>query len=600
MWKHGASRLLALALVWFSSALYAQDIDRKWLALLHFQHGQAQSDIDDATFFISDRGHRDPAAELQATIAAMQSDSLLRCRYPARYAYLRERGLVDEAEAATCGEYAAWRAKLNVDEVVLVMAASYLNSPSSMYGHTFLRLDPAGERSASAFLSHALNFAANIPPGENGMLYAYKGIFGGYPGHFSLQPYYEKIQEYNRLENRDMWEYGLNLTSEEIDRLLGHVWELRGVNFGYYFFDENCAYRLLEVLDVARPGVDLSDRFRYTAIPVDTVRAVAAAGLLAEVEYRPSKRVELDAVLQSLNDEQKQLVEALQDDVAVLGSAAYTRQSEADRAAVALASYRLLRYRRNRDARDSAAAQRSHALLREVGQYRAKLPAFAVPTPPRPDLAHGSGRASVSLGRSDGRDFVQGEWRISYHDALDPLPGYLPGATLAMGQLAFRQYREDGARLQYFDPLYIRSLSVRDRFFSPKSWQVRAGFTRLEGAEGAPMTARVKAGMGGSWSLLGGVSYLLPGVQIEHNSDAQQNWRLAPLVELGQLYQGEQVSVEVTATVSDFGRDGRRETVAASLAWAVGRNQSLRFSAAQRSIAERDSTEVQLSWRSYF
>ena len=61
------------------------------------------------------------------------------------------------------------------------------------------------------------------------------------------------------LENRDVWEYELNLEPHEIERLLAHTWELGFTRFDYYFFDENCSYHLLSLLDVARPGVELTD-----------------------------------------------------------------------------------------------------------------------------------------------------------------------------------------------------------------------------------------------------------------------------------------------------------------------------------------------------
>ncbi len=68
-----------------------------------------------------------------------------------------------------------------------------------------------------------------------------------------------------------------------------HVWELGPTRFDYYFFDENCAYHLLSLLEVARPGLQLTDRFRWWAIPSDTVRAVTdQPGLLKRVVYRPA------------------------------------------------------------------------------------------------------------------------------------------------------------------------------------------------------------------------------------------------------------------------------------------------------------------------
>ena len=96
-----------------------------------------------------------------------------------------------------------------------------------------------------------------------------------------------------RLENRDLWEYRLNLTQVETERMVEHVWELKQIQFDYFFFDENCSYRLLELLQVARPSLRLTEQFPLTAIPTDTVKAVKEAGLVEKIDYRPSREREL-------------------------------------------------------------------------------------------------------------------------------------------------------------------------------------------------------------------------------------------------------------------------------------------------------------------
>ncbi len=131
-------------------------------------------------------------------------------------------------------------------------------------------------------------------------MFAYRGIFGGYPGITSIKPYYEMIRLYNDIEHRDLWEYTLNLNQQEVDTLLAHTWEIQDKNFDYYFFDENCAYRLLALIDAARPGTDLLDEVSTHAIPSDTVRWVRDAGLLESIHYRPSAATSVAHSLDSL------------------------------------------------------------------------------------------------------------------------------------------------------------------------------------------------------------------------------------------------------------------------------------------------------------
>ena len=65
-------------------------------------------------------------------------------------------------------------------------------------------------------------------------------------------PYYMKVRIYNDVEWRDMWEYELDFKEEELSRLLDHLWELGGIYFKYYFFQENCSYHLLSLLEIVQ------------------------------------------------------------------------------------------------------------------------------------------------------------------------------------------------------------------------------------------------------------------------------------------------------------------------------------------------------------
>ncbi|MBC7366736.1 MAG: DUF4105 domain-containing protein, partial [Undibacterium sp.] len=198
---------------------------------------------------------------------------------------------------------------------VMIFPAAYLNSPSSMFGHTLLRIDQADVQSnKTALLSYAINFGAYIEGSDNSILYAWKGLMGGYPGLFALVPYQEKLSEYRSLENRDLWEYRLNLTQVETERMVEHVWELKQIQFDYFFFDENCSYRLLELLQVARPGLRLTEQFPLTAIPTDTVKAVKEAGLVEKIDYRPSRERELLERAKPLDSDEQQWVLKVSDD----------------------------------------------------------------------------------------------------------------------------------------------------------------------------------------------------------------------------------------------------------------------------------------------
>lgn len=269
--------------------------ERGWKALLHYGksiRGEDRSKIDDKKFFLSPHGRTDPQAELEATLrsfflADSKDGQSSICRFPARYAWLTEHLNIDRAQlpAASCSERDKSLGAIDAKSAVLVFPVGHINSPASMFGHTLIRIDGS---SKSNLISYAVNYsAANTD--SNGLQYAWKGLTGMYKGYYSLMPYYDKVREYNDLEHRDMWEYSLNLTTPEVERMLNHIWELQNIESSYYFLDENCSYNLMFLIEVARPELHLTDKAGFFVLPTDTVRSVMDAGIVEEVKYRPYK-----------------------------------------------------------------------------------------------------------------------------------------------------------------------------------------------------------------------------------------------------------------------------------------------------------------------
>src|SRR5690606_8833678 len=134
-----------------------------------------------------------------------------------------ELGIIDFPKDE-CKKYNTIIKRLNPKSVTLVFPSAHINSPASMFGHTFLRINSQYD---SKLLSYAVNYAADANPDkENGVVFAIKGLFGGYFGKYSLLPYYDKLKEYRDSEQRDIWEYDLDLTQEETLKMVRHIWEL--------------------------------------------------------------------------------------------------------------------------------------------------------------------------------------------------------------------------------------------------------------------------------------------------------------------------------------------------------------------------------------
>jgi hypothetical protein len=484
----------------------------EWLSLLHYagsgQSSEAyKSHVKDSRFFLVPDGRTNPASELLATIAAfyrtdISGDEHAQCKFIARLSLLKQqlRFTAESLPKVICAEYNDWRKHVRSDKVTLVFPAYHLNSPSSMFGHTLLRLDAAEDEGDSRWLSTAVNFGAKVTEADNSILYAYKGLVGGYSGIFVVDHYYKKIQEYNRIEHRDIWEYRLNLTREETERIVTHLWELQDIEFDYYYFDENCSYRLLELLDVARPGVELTKEFKLTAIPVDTVRAIADANMIVSATYRPSQVTLLLHVLEQIPKEDHDLIINLSHDITVSEQAAFKRLDNHRQKDIVDLAYQYLSYQQSNKKRDPASAKRRHQLLLLLNSYpKDTTEMAAMEAPVAPEKGHGSKRVTFGVGRRLDNTYVELDFKMSFHDLEDNEKGFLRGAQINIGSVQVRVQENDNVSLYRLDLIDIFSLTPRTQFIKPLAWKVYAGLERQLTNGIDQLTGHVTGGAGGSW-----------------------------------------------------------------------------------------------------
>ena len=489
----------------------------EWRTLLHWRG--RRSLVDDPAFFLAPNGKHNAGAELNATLAAFFAAppadlaKAAACRFPARLEWLSATLGIDRQRLPMpeCAEVEEIIRNLEPRGCVLVFPSAYMNTPASMFGHTLITV--RGKRRSDR-MNQAINYAALIPEKTNGFVFAFRGIFGFYPGYYSLMPYYQKIQEYSDLDQRDLWEYELNLTGPELRRVILHTWEMLGIYSDYYFLDENCSYKLLFTLEVARPGLSLVDHFqgfRSWVIPLDTIKVVRDAGLVTKVNFRPSLATQVRLDAQNLAPAEADLARQIS-----LGRLPPT--GLADRPGLApekagrildLSAEYLQSLRGRRQVPQADYQPRFMAILGE----RSRLPptpptppTAAATTPPSlaPDDGHGSGRLTLGTGYSEDRGFAGLGWRPAYHDLGDPPAGFSRGSAVDFVNLALRWYDdEDHPTLERLDLLRLRSYARRDPFYAPRSWEIGIGVTRerIHSSGEAIHAAYLNGGVGRTWDL---------------------------------------------------------------------------------------------------
>ncbi len=286
-----------------------------WLKLIHYKKNSDgyESELDSKNFFLSffskkkefPIGKWNPRIEFLSTFESFFADKRMFfnielhpiCAFPARFKYIKKllkesRKNPDIFPKVECKVFDLFLKEFHPESLSYLFASYYLGAPASIFGHTFLKINSREGR--EDILNYSINYAAN--PGDIDIFrYIFYGLFGGFKGYYSVLPYHIKVNEYNDIEERDLWEYELNLSDEQIDWILKHLWEV--ANFGYmdYFYaTENCSYQILTLLHVGLPDkINFIESLNGIVIPTETVKILNQLGLFKKRMYRPSLKSQI-------------------------------------------------------------------------------------------------------------------------------------------------------------------------------------------------------------------------------------------------------------------------------------------------------------------
>jgi hypothetical protein len=424
--------------------------------------------------------------------------------FPARKAWLAEKLNIQDFPQVSCKAYEKTLKRLSPTSATLVFPAAHINSPASMFGHTFLRIN---SKYNSKLLAYAINYAADADPKkENGVVFAIKGLFGGYYGKYSLLPYYEKLKEYRDTEKRDIWEYDLNLTPTETLRMVRHIWELNGTHSYYYFFTENCSYNMLWLMEIARPSVHLREHFTYEVIPLESVHATAQEGLIESHHFRPSKRTVLLKYEELIEPKYINKVKTLQHNTQAINLLLQDTTIPLEQKRYILeAALEYLQYSYSKNDMDKKGyLDVFHKLsVARASLKKGKILHFENPQDPLD--GHRSFKVDVGvLDLHDTHNLLLG-FRPAYHTLQDPQYGFLRGTQIEFLNTQLNVTKDD-LSIEKLTILSISSFAQHTHLFSPLSWRMKLGFDRYSLEDIANFSLRV--GVGASWGNRYGYIYV--------------------------------------------------------------------------------------------
>ncbi len=526
-----------------------------WWRLLHYRHsllfGKVRSDLDGSGFFLSPNGKTDPIAELKVDLVAFGKNNLYgkqnltaQCAFPERYRFIKTELGLDILDQL-CPKLDEFLNQFDAQSATLVFSSAYPHNPGSMFGHTFLRINKKSKvkNQKQDILDFGISFAAVVGDNDNGFYFAWAGTTGGYPGKFSVLPYYVKVNEYSNSESRDIWEYDLNLNSEETNRLLRHIWELDNNSyFDYFFLDENCSFQILALLEVAKPQWNLTSGF-FHVIPAETVkRVVQSQGAVLNIKFRPSLRKKMFQLYDSLTDDEKGRFKDI--------SQGMREPTAQDSASVLDSVVTFETYEKQKNeghlSEEGKSILGSSLLRRSLISNQESRRLVPISEMTRPDLSHHSNRLALGAGfnefhggQGQSNRFEELGFRFAYHDILNSDLGFTPFTAIEFPGLVLRYYSQEKSleleRLQLLSITNLSPLSLLEKHFSwkadlklenPKDYScLNCHVAHGDGALGLATNLVSEAN----------IAYILFGGQLEVSESFKNGYRLGPQAEIAMI-----------------------------------------------------------------
>ena len=389
--------------------LHALATHPQWQHLLFYKHHKAEV-ISDNFYLTQPKAQPtkslNPYDELVATLQAANDKAIL-CHYPARYLWLSHQLPDFQVDLAACLDLPNAN-----QQVSLMLVSSYLKNPASSFGHVLVKTRDAkapssdshqaavqGGLSSEDLLNDTYNFGARIPSNENGVMYALKGLFGFYDAGFSKTEFFKQDAVYSKNEQRDMWEYVLNLDPFHTQLLNYHLYEAQQARFDYYFIKQNCGYRSGEILELVS-DIKTTERLGAWYAPdyvFDQLVEYQSTDepLIAAVRYLPSEQTQLRATFVQLPKKVQTAINAFIDSEDISTLAALSEKEQA------LATDFLILHRNYKISQDDTPEHR--AVKKALLSQRFLLPAdntlatLPVPDKPSPALSNKTTQTKVSI-----------------------------------------------------------------------------------------------------------------------------------------------------------------------------------------------------------
>lgn len=273
--------------------------DPIWNAL--FQNHLGSKKIQDPQFYLSKK--RELREEMIALLQGISSPQRqeLACRFPARVLWLQEKLSLPFFDFTICQDLNHFIINAPAQEVSVVFAAENISQPSSMMGHVFLKLE--GLNGKNIPVAHMISFFTEIQDYNIPKLIV-ESLITGKQSFYTLSPYEENKNYYLYTEQRNIWEYQLELTTFQRTLLHYYLYEIKSTEFNYFFNSFNCATLTRNILAVVFPDIAKEN---FWVSPLDVVRSIDHDSYTRKRKMIPSSKWKIKALKDEIGGSPKLL-----------------------------------------------------------------------------------------------------------------------------------------------------------------------------------------------------------------------------------------------------------------------------------------------------
>jgi len=469
--------LTILSLLWAQGTLFATENftqkalelhlqDTKyWHKLLHFENNQ--SSIVTPSFFFANDGKTNAKNELIATIQNFEKNSENICYFPARYDFLHKHlKLTLHAQCPQLDEYI----QENYKEISLIFTAPKYNAPASIFGHTFLKI-------YSDTIPYAVNYAAHIPDVST-FNYVYGGLSGKFYSHYKLLAYNSKAYEYKEEEYRDLVEYKLKLSKEQIKHIMLHLYEIKETQEYYYFLSKNCSSEILKLLDFRDESSHLSQELHSVTIPINIVTILQNNHLLKNIAIHYSKMKNFYRLVNQLTRKERALLEKIISFQATVRELKHTPMTQKEKAKIVQAAISYFEmHKEKKEFQKSLSTLFKLITLKNSLHIQSKEPIKILKKNPISDKFH-----KIFIAQKYSRKRLQETiigTRALYKSRFDLLDDIEQKGSIELLELAIRHDTQNNYTLDHFTLINLESIAPSNAFFTNITNKIKIGSKRL-------------------------------------------------------------------------------------------------------------------------